>query len=135
MGGALMAEQVYVEMAGRELVEGAIMSGNYLRGNPDYLFDTMFNVQDLDLPIIFAYSEAFMPTPRDWPTDNIMVVGRIKMPASAQKDKAEKGGSYFGDGLQQACVDFIAAGTPPVYIGWGSMTVSSGEFMGQLAVG
>jgi len=43
-------------------------------------------------------------------------------------------GAFFGADSNQALEDFLAAGSPPVYMGWGSMICKSAEWMVKIAV-
>ena len=70
-------------------------------------------------PICLGYSPAVVPRPDDWP-DNADVVG-YWWPA-------------VPPGWQPASdvTDFLSAGPPPVFIGFGSMAVGSGERLGPV---
>lgn len=61
-------------------------------------------------PFLMAYSEAFLPRPKDWP-DHVEVTGFWfrDTPASWQPP--------------EDLVRFIAAGSPPIYAGFGSMVM------------
>ncbi len=57
------------------------------------------------LPVIAAWSEALIERPDDWP-EWIVQTGRWRLPVKER--------------VSQALIDFMAAGPPPVYIGFGS---------------
>lgn len=103
---------------------------------PQAVFDSSFKVEDQATPIICAYSREWWPAPADWPKSNVEITGNWKIPKQVQEERANKGGAFFDAGGQhELCVEFIKAGTTPVYVGWGSMLVYSKEHMATLAVG
>jgi sterol 3beta-glucosyltransferase len=59
--------------------------------------------------VLHAYSEQVVPRPREWP-DNVLVTGYL--PLEAPPDYAPPAGLEA----------FLAAGEPPIYVGFGSMT-------------
>lgn len=61
------------------------------------------------LPVLHGFSPLLCPVPRDWPADAV-AFGDWPLPANE------------GFVPQQALLDFLAAGPPPVYIGFGSMS-------------
>ncbi len=65
-------------------------------------------------PICHGYSPAVVPRPADWP-DNVEVVGYWWPPTSP--------------GWQPSAqlTDFLAAGPPPIFVGFGSLAVGRGE--------
>ncbi len=70
-------------------------------------------------PICFGYSPAVVPRPADWP-DHVDVVG-YWWPAEPPKWQPSP-----------EIRDFLSAGPPPVFIGFGSMAVGSGERLGPV---
>jgi sterol 3beta-glucosyltransferase len=66
-------------------------------------------------PALLAYSEALFPTPHDWP-EWLQAVGFFK-PSSDLR--AQIGAS----GIPPELEDWLAAGPPPVFLGFGSMPV------------
>lgn len=71
------------------------------------------------VPILYGYSGAVIPRPRDWPS-NQHVTGYWFLDEPQEHEEPDT-----------ALSDFIDAGPPPVYIGFGSMTDPDPE---QLAV-
>jgi len=69
-------------------------------------------------PLLVCSSPSFVPPPDDWPSD-VHMVGTLDAPSSKQPS--------------DELVRFLAAGPPPVYIGWGSMVAKSGQHMTELA--
>lgn len=59
-------------------------------------------------PIVFGVSPHLVPQPADWP-DNVRMTGFWQMPSPEWKPEG-------------ALADFLAAGEPPVFVGFGSMT-------------
>jgi sterol 3beta-glucosyltransferase len=107
-----------------------------LADTPQFSYERYFNIEEQASPILLAYSPSWWPSYDDWPTVNVEITGNWKISKNEQEVAARKGGQLFNAGGQlQACVDFINAGEPPVYIGWGSMMVYSKEHMARLAVG
>mmetsp|Transcript_39384 Transcript_39384/g.122803 ORF Transcript_39384/g.122803 Transcript_39384/m.122803 type:complete len:653 (+) Transcript_39384:119-2077(+) len=92
-------------------------------------------------PTILAFSSNVFPPPDDWPDvmhdgSRVRIVGNMKFTKEQQDELASAGYSFFTTGKgHEACKQFIAAGDPPVYIGWGSMTVYGSQHMTRLAVG
>lgn len=70
--------------------------------------DTMHAVLDSGMPCVHLFSEAVLPRPKDWRTHH-HVAGFSFVPSLEYEPPP-------------ALVDFLSAGAPPVYIGFGSMT-------------
>jgi sterol 3beta-glucosyltransferase len=70
-------------------------------------------------PICSGYSPAVVPRPADWPV-NVEVVG-YWWPAASPSWRP-------GPDI----TDFLSAGPPPVFVGFGSMAVGSGEQLGPV---
>mmetsp|Transcript_15767 Transcript_15767/g.24524 ORF Transcript_15767/g.24524 Transcript_15767/m.24524 type:complete len:798 (-) Transcript_15767:111-2504(-) len=66
------------------------------------------------IPFSAMWSPSFVPKPEDWP-DHCRVVGTFFAPQGAQK---ELDTTPFAD-----VIDWLAAGTPPVFMGFGSMVI------------
>lgn len=73
-------------------------------------FDLLQTGDGKDIPVIHIHSEAVLPRPSDWP-DNAYTTGYCFL-----EDKQ----NYNPD---PQLVEFLAAGPPPLYIGFGSMMV------------
>jgi sterol 3beta-glucosyltransferase len=72
-------------------------------------------VQEQRLPILYYYSPSILPQPPDW-SKNYFVTGYWFLD------------DYVDWQPQQALLDFLASGAPPIYIGFGSMnTQRAGE--------
>jgi sterol 3beta-glucosyltransferase len=68
-----------------------------------------------EAPALLAYSEALFPTPHDWP-EWLQTVGFFK-PSSDLR-------AHIGvSGIPPELEDWLAAGPPPVFLGFGSMPV------------
>ncbi|MEU9122915.1 glycosyltransferase [Streptomyces sp. NPDC048506] len=72
-------------------------------------------------PVLHGFSEVLVPRPKDWP-GALTVVGNW-WPWRAPDAQ-----------LPSAVRDFLTAGPPPVYVGFGSMAGGEGERLGALAV-
>jgi UDP:flavonoid glycosyltransferase YjiC (YdhE family) len=70
-------------------------------------------VRGRPVPMLYAYSEAIVPRPADWDA-NTIVTGYWFLDAPA------------GWQPPAALADFLAAGPPPVYVGFGSMFMAGG---------
>ncbi len=92
-----------------------IFLGKYIRNlrhdlglKPMVKFDLLKNGEGQDIPVLHILSEAVLPRPNDWPTSACMT------------------GYCFLDREQDwqppsNLLDFLDAGPPPVYVGFGSM--------------
>ncbi|GAB5373742.1 MAG: glycosyltransferase [Acuticoccus sp.] len=74
------------------------------------------------IPVLHAHSRHVLPPPDDWPS-HAHVTGYWRLRSSA------------ADALPQELVDFLAAGPPPVYVGFGSMTSADPARLGRLITG
>lgn len=63
----------------------------------------------IDAPMLYGVSPSLVPTPADWPADHV-ICGQWRLPDTV---------AWSPDAALQA---FLAAGPPPVYLGFGSMT-------------
>ncbi|MFD0985551.1 glycosyltransferase [Methyloligella solikamskensis] len=84
-------------------------------------FDFLKEADGTPIPIIHAHSEAVLPRPDDWP------------------DYAYITGYWFLDGPNdweppQTLTDFLEAGPPPVYVGFGSMAGRDPKRMAEIVV-
>jgi UDP:flavonoid glycosyltransferase YjiC (YdhE family) len=74
------------------------------------------------LPVLYGYSPAVLPRPADWP-GKIAVTGYWQLPPAP------------GWQPPPALAEFLQAGPPPVYIGFGSMASEKPEATAALALG
>ncbi|MFI9026474.1 glycosyltransferase [Streptomyces sp. NPDC053560] len=74
-----------------------------------------------DRPVLHGFSPVLVPRPGDW-RPGLEVTGNW-WPYAAPDDR-----------LSPALADFLAAGPPPVFIGFGSMAAGEGERLGELTV-
>ncbi|MFI9718596.1 glycosyltransferase [Streptomyces sp. NPDC052396] len=72
-----------------------------------------------DWPVLHGFSSVLVPRPRDW-RPGLTVVGNW-WPHRAGE-------------LPPEVAEFLAAGPPPVFVGFGSMAAGEGERLGELAV-
>mmetsp|Transcript_36688 Transcript_36688/g.87817 ORF Transcript_36688/g.87817 Transcript_36688/m.87817 type:complete len:599 (-) Transcript_36688:109-1905(-) len=66
-------------------------------------------------------------------TTGVHITGYWVLDSDRQQTVFEQDSPLFGGVQRKELLDFLGAGPPPVYIGWGSM-VTNGDQMGQLAV-
>lgn len=98
--------------------------------------DYMHEVMNPLAPEVLAWSPAFGARPKDWPksldcvtTCGFWIVGKQEqMRLSGQRNS-----TIFGSD-NETLNEFLKAGAPPVYLGWGSMTPASPESMVGLAI-
>lgn len=72
-------------------------------------------------PILYAYSPSVVPKPRDW-GEHLQVTGYCFLDDDRWQPPAD-------------LVDFLESGTPPVYIGFGSMAHEAAEETAELVLG
>lgn len=89
-------------------------------GLPAYTFARFYRALKAT-PLLSAYSPGIIPRPPDWP-DSVHVIGYLFLDTQADWQPAPE--------LQA----FLAAGDPPVYIGFGSMAGRTPEQLAQLVV-
>lgn len=75
---------------------------------PVPFFGPFRQLKQRKVPVLFAYSPTIVPKPRDWPAEHV-VTGYWFLPESPGWQPREE------------LAAFLAAGPPPVYIGFGSM--------------
>lgn len=73
-----------------------------------------------DHPMLYGVSPTLLPQPADWP-DNARMCGQWELPAPAWTPPA-------------ALADFLAAGEPPIYIGFGSMAGFDRKRLAQVMI-
>jgi len=100
-------------------------------------------------PVCYGISQHVVPIHPEWPKDNLYFCGFFTMNQASQlelvggseatkTDKTETDpsdrGHLFGASSHSALVEFLARGSPPVYLGWGSMVCQSPQWMVALAI-
>ena len=75
---------------------------------PLSLRDPMIDIDRRRHPVIYGYSEVIVPRPADWPP-HVHVTGYWTLPQQANPP------------VPARLADFLAAGDPPVFVGFGSM--------------
>ncbi len=105
-----------------------IFLGKYIRNlrhniglKPMTKFDLLRNGEGQDIPVLHIVSEAVLPRPSDWPTSAYMS-GYCFL--DREKDWKPPAG------LQ----DFLDAGPPPVYVGFGSMAGSNPQQLARTVI-
>ena len=83
--------------------------------------DSLTRLPPEGTPVLYSYSPSFLPQPKDWPAD-CHVTGYWFLDTQTDWQPPQK------------LVDFLQAGTPPVYIGFGSMIDRDPEELTDLAV-
>jgi sterol 3beta-glucosyltransferase len=105
-----MAEEIY--WAGKKDDVNAFRAGLGLEPAPSAALTWTC---DLGLPTLQAFSTEVVPRPREWGRENL-VTGFWRLPAEVRRRVGE---ADVPDGL----ADWLAAGPPPVFLGFGSMPV------------
>ena len=123
---SMSVKQVLTEKAVGEDMEWSL--------DPSWYMDCCMDVDNCALsPSIFGTSVNFSKRAPDWPRSSTLT-GWWTMEEAEQVRQSRRGSAYFGDGKYQELEDFVAAGEPPVYLGWGSMIAKSREHMSGMAV-
>lgn len=86
------------------------------------------------VPLLFGVSPEIAPLPKEYDNPNICATGWWVLNQEQQTQRFLAGDPLFGGRQRDEIVAFLEKGTPPVYIGWGSMTAVSPKFMTDLAV-
>jgi len=86
-----------------------------------HMHSPMTLFQELQTPTLYGFSESFLPRPADWP-DYCYITGYWFLDSSANWQPSAE--------LQE----FMQAGTPPVYIGFGSMGSGDASHLTELVV-
>lgn len=84
--------------------------------------DFMALLKTPSIPVLMSYSRELTPEAPDWPS-HIVTTGFWRLPAP----------SIWRP--QDALVTFIAEGSPPIYVGFGSMTFANSEAVADMIVG
>lgn len=121
--GTLPARETHRRATHRAMA-GTLVTDNELRRNhlglPPLSADDLVAAREAT-PALLGYSPLLFPAPPDWPATRI-VTGAWRSPAPAEPD-AE-------------LAAFVAAGPPPIYVGFGSMMFDAGpltQFLDGLA--
>eukprot|EP00534_Pseudo-nitzschia_fraudulenta_P011457 CAMPEP_0201210352 /NCGR_PEP_ID=MMETSP0851-20130426/180111_1 /ASSEMBLY_ACC=CAM_ASM_000631 /TAXON_ID=183588 /ORGANISM="Pseudo-nitzschia fraudulenta, Strain WWA7" /LENGTH=477 /DNA_ID=CAMNT_0047499135 /DNA_START=99 /DNA_END=1529 /DNA_ORIENTATION=- len=101
------------------------------------IMDTiMTDIPSFPGPVCVGTSTFVIPLHPEWPKENFHTCGFFTIGKEKQelmmKDKSK--GSQFGSDSNAALTEFLSKGTPPVYVGWGSMLCKSEKWMVTLAV-
>jgi len=104
---------------------------------PTSFREVMLNQFHPIAPVLVGFSPSLSSPKDDWTGDvkrrvnftGFWVVGKDEQVARMGSSAAQFGGEQFDD-----LTAFLAAGPPPVYLGWGSMIGVSSSFMACLAV-
>jgi len=84
-------------------------------------------------PVIVGVSPELVQIRTDWPAKPLLT-GFWVVPKDEQHRRMMKGDGLFGGSSVDRVQEFLNAGEPPAYIGWGSMLAVSPEHMTCLAV-
>lgn len=97
------------------------------------MFDAPMLAQTLKIPFTYCWSPALVPKPSDW-ASHIGMTALSNNPLTITDNlHADVCGFFFRDAPQYSPPDdlvrFLAAGPPPVYIGFGSIVLDNPEEM------
>jgi len=96
-----------------------------------FISNTMHPIE----PSLYGVSPELCSKQPDWPEDlNPTLTGFWTINNKKQEALASTSSSFLGGTTMKELCAFIAAGSAPVYIGWGSMVSVSSEHMVRLAV-
>mmetsp|Transcript_70521 Transcript_70521/g.160113 ORF Transcript_70521/g.160113 Transcript_70521/m.160113 type:complete len:300 (+) Transcript_70521:2-901(+) len=100
----------------------------------NYFMDKMFFKLPPLAPCIVGISPELMKRPADWPENcNTVMTGWWVVSKAEQEERVKQGDKMYGGADNQRLSAFLK-GDPPVYLGWGSMSVVSRQHMTCLAV-
>lgn len=114
----LVAEQVLWQPIRRQVNEGLV---NKLNMKPVRLTGPFVELYEERTPVLYGFSQLVAPPPHDWPVEH-HVTGYWFLDAPPNWEPP------------QELLDFLEAGPPPVYIGFGSMTHRSPEESTELTL-
>ncbi|SCZ30002.1 sterol 3beta-glucosyltransferase [Afifella marina DSM 2698] len=83
-------------------------------------YDPLTRSDGSDIPVLHGFSQVVLPRPEDWPA-SAHVTGYWFLPDAADWTPPD------------ALAAFLAAGPPPVYVGFGSMSVRQPETLARLS--
>merc|ERR1719188_150193 len=86
---ALEVEIPKIKETSPEKVIEDIMSGKHICA--EEWFDSRWRIPNLYTPLIMAYSPSLFPNPEDWPKENIIVTGHMRMSAARQLEYSKGG--------------------------------------------
>lgn len=95
-------------------------------------------MEQMPEPNVYGFSHHALVRPADWPeTFQPCCPGFWTLSKQLQEEMMGQGSAAFGGEASQVLRKFLTScgEQKPVYIGWGSMTARSKEFMAHLAVG
>jgi len=120
----------FQEVFGKELAEADEFVG--LETLANHNLDLLSPVE----PHLLAVSEHLFPRPKDWPKSlsAVRFTGFWVVNRQEQEARLRRQDSKFGGQSLAQLTDFLGKGEAPAYVGWGSMTARSPEFMACLAV-
>jgi len=96
-----------------------------------------WDMPSLPAPSFVGISSAVIPVHPEWPRTNLNICGFFIVDKETQEALVKQNvkGADLGADTHDELMKFVQSGTPPVYIGWGSMFCQSAEFMSKIAVG
>jgi len=97
----------------------------------DYFKLMYYDIPSLPAPWFVGISTAVTPIHPEWPKSNLHVCGYFVVDKETQEGSSS---AAFGPGTHEELLQFVQAGSPPVYMGWGSMMCKSPEYMCRIAV-
>jgi len=95
-----------------------------------FMLDTMHPIA----PCIVAFSPKLFEIPPDWACTNTHFTGFWVVPRLEQEKRLSENNEFFGGTSESAVRQFLARGSAPVYMGWGSMIAVTPEHMTCVAV-
>lgn len=101
-----------------------------------YMTKFFYDIPSLPSPMFYGISGNVIPIHPEWPTCNFHVCGFFVVDKQTQEQlvKENASGAEFGAESNDELTRFLATGTPPVYMGWGSMLCKSPEWMVKIAL-
>merc|ERR1712151_289757 len=93
-----------------------------------------FDIPALPAPSFYGVSTAVIPDHPEWPQSNFHLCGFFVVDKETQESLVKEKGADFGADTHDELMKFVHAGTPPVYMGWGSMLCQSSQYMSRIGL-
>lgn len=93
-----------------------------------------YDIPALPAPSFNGLSTSVIPAHPEWPKSNFHLCGFFVVDKDTQESLIQGTGTDFGADGHGELMKFVQAGSPPVYMGWGSMLCKSAEHMSRIAV-
>ncbi|VEU35475.1 unnamed protein product [Pseudo-nitzschia multistriata] len=134
---SLLLQKATSAMAARKKIIKEVldidMDGKYEKPAHYTLFT---DIPSFPSPHFYGVSTTVITEHPEWPKENFYPCGFFTIGEQRQEQlmKDESKGYEFGSETCNELTEFLAAGSPPVYLGWGSIMCNSPQWMVSLAL-